>query len=111
MATAEETQAPEAQPTEAQPTETPPRVGKQLALFEGKRYPNVDLRMAGGVVGDAEYLMPDLTGQKIGSAFTLTVHGVVTAKKHALTFDKDGEEVRTLVVTLKVDSIDQPDDA
>lgn len=91
--------------TEEAPVKTVSVPAKQLPLFEGKRYPSVDLKMAGGMAGEAEFLLPDVTGQRIGEAFHLVVHGVV-AKKHALSFDKDGEEIRTLVVTLKVDSID-----
>lgn len=84
--------------------------GKQLTLFEGKRYPDVDVRLAGGIKGDADLdgLLSTLASGKIGSTFTLTVHGYVAAKKHALTFDADDGEVHTLVVTLKVDKIDQP---
>ena len=94
----------------AQAVEAPARgkAGKQLPLFEGKRYPDVELRLAGGMTGDAEFLLPDVTGRRIGEAFHLVVHGMIVSKKHALTFDKDGEEKRTLVVTLKVDDVDEP---
>jgi hypothetical protein len=83
-------------------TETPT---KQLKLFEGKRYPNVDVKLAGGVAGDAEFVIPEITGLKVGEAFRLVVSGYIAAKKHALSYDKEDEEVRTLVVTLKVDRV------
>lgn len=80
---------------------------KQLPLFEGKRYPDVTIAMLGGMSGDAEFLLPDVTGLKIGEKFSLVVRGVVVSKKHALSFDKEGDEKRTLVVTLKVDDVDE----
>lgn len=79
---------------------------KQLPLFEGARYPGVTIAMSGGIEGDAEFLLPEVTHLKVGSIFHVVVHGTVVAKKHALKYDKDGEEQRTMTVTLKVDSID-----
>lgn len=80
---------------------------RQLTLFEGSRYPSLDVKLTGGVTGDAGMLLPVATSLRIGEAFELVVRGVVVAKKHALSFDKDGEEIRTLVVTLKVDDVQE----
>ena len=85
------------------------RVGKQLPLFEGARWPDASIALTGGMSGEAEFLLPDLLKQKIGSTFAIVVHGIVVSKKHQLKTDKDGEQTRQLVVTLKVDNIDPLD--
>lgn len=90
-------------------TETPIDLRpKQLPLFEGKRYPDVTIALAGGVKGDADFLLPEVTSLKIGESFEVVVRGEVTAKKHALKRDEDGQEQRTLVITLKVDDVTMP---
>jgi hypothetical protein len=79
-------------------------VSGQLSLFEGRRYPDAVVQLAGGVKGFTIDLS-DLTEINVGDAFHIEAHGVVAAKKHAVKYDEDGAETRTLTVTLKADSV------
>lgn len=76
----------------------------QLELFEGKRYPDAVVTLAGGVKGWTIDLS-ELTDLSVGDEFHIEAHGVVAAKKHAVKYDEDGAETRTLTITLKADSV------
>lgn len=81
------------------------KVGEQLAMFEGRSYPDVEIKLTGGLAGNTLDALPEITGQRIGEPFTLVVSGEIVAKKHQLKRDKEGAETRVLVVTLKVDDM------
>lgn len=81
------------------------RVGEQLAMFEGRSYPDIEIKLTGGINGNTLDVLPEVTGERIGGTFTLVVSGEIVAKKHQLKRDKEGEEIRVLVVTLKVDDM------
>lgn len=86
------------------------RLTRQLAMFEGRSYPDVEIKLTGGIEGDTLSLLPEVTGERIGEPFTLVVSGEVISKLHKLKRDSEGDEVRVLVVTLKVDAMRLPDE-
>lgn len=84
---------------------------KQLALFEGQRYPNLVVTLGGGEKGyaqDEEGVLEQIAGLRIGEEFSFVVNGIVGSKRHAVKITDDGPE-RTLTIALKVDKIAEPD--
>lgn len=78
----------------------------QLAIFEGREYPDAEVKLAGGITGSSETLLPEVTGLRIGDTFELTVRGEVIGKSYKLKRDAEGIETRVMTIALKVDTIE-----
>lgn len=76
-----------------------------VPMQDGLRFPAVQIRFAGGEDHDAIEIQAALDELPLEAAFVLRVGGEVASKAWKISRDKDGVPTRTLVVTLKVDSI------
>ena len=83
----------------------------QLAMFEGSSYPDVEIKVSGGLDGTTLDLLPEVTGQRVGDPFEIVISGEIIAKTHKIKRDADGFASRVLVVSLKVDNMRMLDDS